>query len=140
MDNEDIKLSPYHDWSDKDFDWKSLDNAIYYLGTRCLRWGRVGLWLKEKYGTLRVSTTCAFITEYDFLHCLLYPGRAYIDWPKWVRLYIDWPIGKTLRFLGVIKLIQRYQRWVLKHFWLKAAEKWPHIREEILDEYEDYFE
>jgi hypothetical protein len=29
---------------------------------------------------------------------------------------------------------------VLKFFWKRAAKKWPHIREEILDEFFSYFE
>lgn len=139
MENE-IKLSPYHCWGDTDFDWVALNEAASYLETKCRTWGRVGVWTKEKYGTLRVSTTCAFALEYDFLHSLVYPGHVFIRWPKWVRCYIDWPLGKMLRFLGIIKLFNKYQMWVLRHFWRKAASKWPQCREEILDEFGDYFE
>lgn len=135
-DNEDVKMSPYHLWGDEEFDWKALDEASYYLQDKCRQWGRVGIWTKEKYGTLRVSTTCAFALEYDFLHSLIYPGHARIHWPRWVRCYIDWPVGKALRWLGIIKLVHKYQVWVLKHFWQKAAKKWPHIASEILDEYD----
>lgn len=137
---KEVKLSPYHSWGDADFDWKALDEASHYLEDKCRKWGRVGIWTKEKYGTLRVSTTCAFALEYDFLHSIVYPGHGYICWPKWFRCYIDWPVGKTLRFLGVLKLFNKYQLWILKYFWLKAAKKWPQVRDEILDEYEDYFE
>lgn len=137
---DEVKLSPYHDWSDTDFDWKALDEAAFYLENKCRKWGRLGIWTKEKYGTLRVSTTCAFAKSYDFLHCLVYPGRCYIRWPKWFRVYVDWPIGKTLKFLGIIWVFHKYQLWILKHFWLKAAKKWPSVATEILDEYEDYFD
>lgn len=127
----------YHDWSEEEFDWNALDEAAFYLEDKCRKWGRVGIWTKEKYGTLRVSTTCAL--EYDFLHSVIYPGHAHIRWPNWFRCYVDWPIGKVLRCLGVIKLINKYQTWILRYFWVKAASKWPHIKEEILDEYETYF-
>lgn len=135
MENDDVKLSPYHEWG-SDFDFKALDEAARYLETQTRRWGRLGIWTKEKYGTLRVSTTCAFALEYDFLHSLVYPGYASIRWPKWFRCYVDWPVGKALRWIGVIRVVHMYQVWVLKHFWKKAATKWPHIAEEILDDYE----
>lgn len=129
----------YHEWS-SDFDFDSLDAAANYLSYNCRKWGRVGIWTKEKYGTLRVSTTCAFALEYDFLHSLLWPGHARIHWPEWVRTYIDWPIGKILKWLGIIKLFNKYQMFILKYFWKRAAKKWSHIAEEILDEYEWTFE
>ena len=140
MNETDCKISPYHEWGEEDFDWKALDEAAKYLEDKCRKWGRVGIWTKEKYGTLRVSTTSAFALEYDFLHSMVYPGYARIVWPKWFRCYVDWPIGKALRFLGVIRLVNKYQTWILKHFWLKAANKWPHIKEEIMDEYDSYFD
>ena len=128
-----------HIWGDDDFDWKALDDACQYLEKNCRRWARLGVWTKEKYGTMRVSTTCAYVTEYDLLHNLIYPGYARIVWPKWFRSYIDWPLGKALGFVGIIRLIQRYQNKTLKFFWNRAAKKWPHIKEEILDEYKFYF-
>ncbi len=132
----DAKLSPCHIWGDPDFDWEALDKASTYLQKNCKRWARLGLWTKEKYGTLRVSTTCAYFTEYDFIHHIFYPGYAYYPWPKWFRTYIDWPFGKLMGKLGVVWLLQKYQHKVLRFFWLRAATKWPHISEEILDEYE----
>lgn len=134
-----MKISPYHEWG-SDFDFKALDEAAHYIQNKSRKWARVGIWTKEKYGTLRVSTTCAFAMEYDFLYSLIYPGHVYIRWPKWVRCYIDWPIGKLCRYLGIISILRKYQMWTLKRFWLKAANKWPQCREEILDEFGDYFE
>lgn len=128
-------MGSYHEWG-TDFDFKSLDEAAYYIEHNCKRWARLGLWTKEKYGTLRVSTTCAYFMEYDFIHHIFYPGHAYYRLPKWFRQYIDRPVGKVMRRLGVIFVLQKYQYAVLKYFWKKAAKKWPHIAEEILDEYE----
>jgi len=128
-----------HLWGDEDFDWNALDKASDYLYTQCRRWARLGIWTKEKYGTLRVSTTCAYFLEYDFIHHLFYPGYASYVLPRWFRTYIDWPTGKILKKLGIIRLVQMYQNKVLKFFWLRAAKKWPHISEEILDEFNFYF-
>jgi len=136
MSSSNVRMCPYHLWGDTDMDWKGLDDARYYLQDNCRRYARLGLWVKEKYGTLRVSTTCAYFAEYDFIYHIFYPGYAYYQWPKWFRMYIDWPVGKVMRKIGVVRLLQIYQHWVLKHFWLRAATKWPHIAEEILDEYD----
>lgn len=129
-------MGTHHIWGDEDFDWSALNDACWYLERRCRQFGRMGVWVKEKYGTLRVSTTCAYFTEYDFIHHIFYPGFVWYRWPKWFRVYIDWPVAKFLSKIGVVGLIQRYQTFVLKFFWKRAAKKWPHIAEEILDEYD----
>lgn len=138
--HNEVIMSPCHIWGDEDFDWKALDEAAEYLSKNVRRWARLGIWTKEKYGTLRVSTTCAYFTEYDFLHRWVKPGHAWYQWPKWVRQYIDWPFGKVMKWMGVVRLLQKWQHLVLKFFWKRAAKKWPHISEEILDEYSFYFE
>ena len=128
-------MGNYHEWG-SDFDFKALDEASIYITSSCRRWARLGIWTKEKYGTLRVSTTCAYFLEHDLIHSFVYPGYFMYQWPTWFRVYIDWPFGKLMRCLGVIWLLQKWQRVVLKYFWKRAAKKWPHIAEEILDEYE----
>ena len=129
-----------HIWGDPDFDWDALNDACSYVERRCRQFARLGVWTKEKYGTMRVSTTCAYFTEYDFLHHIFYPGHVRYYWPSWVRRYIDHPVGNVLNFVGILGLVQRYQNAVLKYFWKRAAKKWPHISAEILDEYSFYFE
>lgn len=125
----------YHDWSDTTFDWKSLDSACKYLEKNCKRWSRLGIHTKEKYGTMRVSTTVAWFTEHDFIHHFFYPGYCRYVWPRWFRKYVDWPVGKLMSILGVVNVIQWYQTKVLKFFWLRTAKKWPHIKNEIMDGY-----
>jgi hypothetical protein len=100
----------------------------------------MGIWTKEKYGTMRVSTTCAYFIEYDFIHNIFYPGYCSYQFPRWFRVHVDWPIGKFLGKIGIVRLLQRYQTAVLKYFWKRAAKKWPHIAEEILDKYGVYFD
>ncbi len=128
-------MANYHEWG-SNFDFNALDDAGNYLHVNCRRWARMGIWVKEKWGTLRVSTTCACFTEIDFIHRLFYPGYAHYMFPRWFRQYVDWPFGKLMRILGVVWLLQKWQRTVLKYFWNRAAKKWPHVAEEILDDYE----
>lgn len=134
-----VKVSPCHIWGDIDFDWNALHQAESYLSRRCRQFGRIGLWTKEKYGTLRVDTMCAFVSQFDFIHSLVKPGHAYYRWPKWFRKYVDWPLGHVMDKIGIVWLIRKYQQMVLKYFWKRAAKKWPHIADEILDEYDFYF-
>lgn len=53
-----------HDWSEEDFDWNALNQACYYVEKRCRQFARLGVWTKEKWGTMRVSLTCAFWGEW----------------------------------------------------------------------------
>jgi replicative DNA helicase Mcm len=40
-----------HNWGDKDFDWKGLDEAITFIETNLVRWGRINVTqAKEKFG------------------------------------------------------------------------------------------
>jgi len=124
-----------HLWGDKDFDWKSLDEAGHYLEKQCRRWARLGVHTKEKYGTLRVDTCGAYWSSWP-IHGWVYPGHHYYQWPRWMISKLEYPMWNVFSFMGVTSLVNTYQRSVLKHFWKKAANKWPHIAEEILDEYE----
>lgn len=137
MDKE-IKYAPCHIWGDKDFDWAALDEASIYLETKCRRWARLGIRTKEKYGTLRMCTTCAYWSYWP-IYDLVYPGRMYYRWPKWVMGWIEYPLAEVFMFLRITQLVNCYQNAVLRHFWKKAAKKWPHIAAEILVEYDWYF-
>jgi len=125
----------YHEWGDKDFDWDALNEAAWYLQNRCRQFARMGIYTKEKYGTLRVSTTSAYWTYWP-VHSLVYPGYCYYQWPKWMITYIEYPLAKLFMAIGITKLVNKYQHAVLKYFWKRAAKKWPHIAEEILGEYD----
>lgn len=128
-----------HDWSEETFDWNSLNQAVRYLDARCRQFARLGIWTKEKWGTLRVSTTCAFMTQWSPIQDIIYPGYVRYMFPRWFRQYVDRPLGICLDALGIIWIVQRYQAAVLKYFWKRAAKKWPHISKEILAEYKHYF-
>ena len=133
MKDEELPYSPYHEWGDQDFDWKSLDDACIYLSKNCKRWARLGVWTKEKYGTMRVTV---WMGLYEPFQNLIYPGYARAMFPRWFRHYIDFPLGDLIHFLRISKPIYWYQLQVLKFFWKRAAKKWPHIAAEILDDYD----
>lgn len=128
-------MGNYHQWGDTDFDWKALDDASYYIQDNCRRYARLGLWTKEKYGTLRISDTCAY-WNYWPIHSLFYPGHAYYRWNKRLIGWMEYPLAEVFMFLRITRLVNWYQKAVLKFFWTRAAKKWPHISEEILDEYD----
>jgi hypothetical protein len=123
-----------HDWSEDDFDFASLNKAANYLHDRCRQFARMGVHTKEKWGTLRVSTTLAY-WNYWPVYSLFYPGYCYYHWPRWLVRYMEHPLAEVFMSLGVTRLVNRYQTWVLKYFWKRAAKKWPHISKEILNEY-----
>jgi hypothetical protein len=121
------RLAPCHQWGD-DFDWKALDEAGYYI-QESVKWCRLGIHWKEKYGTLRVSPWFFNGT----LHSLIYPNCAYSWFPGWLWRF---DIEVLSKFLGIFKRpIQYIQTKVLKRAYKKAVEKWPHIKKEILEDY-----
>jgi len=126
-----------HIWGDKSFDWDALDEACIYLTKNCRRWARLGVWTKEKYGTMRVTV---WMGMHEPIQTILWPGHCRAYMPRWFRTYVDFPLGDFLRWSRLDKPIYWWQTKVLKFFWKRAAKKWPHITTEILDEYEFYFE
>ena len=125
-----------HTWGD---DWfkkngKDLDDACEYLEKNCRRWARFGIHTKEKYGTLRVSTTVAYWSYWP-VHGMFYPGYCYYRWPHKMIRYVEYPLAALFRKTRITRLVCMYQTAVLKFFWKRAAKKWPNIAEEILDEY-----
>lgn len=121
---------PHHEWGDEDFDWGALYKARNYirLNTRHVR---LGLHMKEKWGTLRVSVW-PFIGN---LHSILYPGYMYNQYKyAWMWKADCWLRRHCPQW--IVRKVQRWQLLALKKAWLEAADLWPHIREEILDEYD----
>ena len=120
-----------HSWDDKDFKYRDdLDEAGMYISTRCVQFARLGVWSKEKWGILRITTR--YFDSRTPLNSLTYPGHAFYRLPEWVHS-IDCIVGKVTDLLRVP--IHWYQHQVLKFFWKRAAKKWPHIKDEIMEEY-----
>lgn len=129
------EYAPYHVWGD-DFDFGAVEDAGHYISTNCQKWARFGVHTKEKYGTLRVSTLYWSCWP---VHSVVYPKHYFYQWSKkWIG-WVEYPLAELFMFLRVTRLVNWYQDQVLKHFWLKAADKWPHVKEEILDEFRWYF-
>lgn len=94
----------------------------------CLfRYGRISVrQSKEKYGTVRVYCSLGYYGFYD----MLYPGRVWVHWPRWLH-GLDLKYGSAvMRVLN--KIIVPYHKFVYRRAYKKAIEKYPAIRENIL--------
>lgn len=122
-------MGNYHDWSEKDFDWKGLSKAEDIIRF-WFKLARIGCHSKEKYGTLRV-------TPYFFdgtIHTLMYPGFVYCQYNflRSQRWYLDiyfWP--KFFKYTGLGYLIYYCQIPFYTLAYYIAMKKYPHIAEEI---------
>lgn len=125
---------PHHDWSDKNFDWKGLNDAIDYCMNFWKKYGRIGSHCKEKYGTFRDH-----IYMWDGgLHSLLYPGYVRI-----VNDFIYWKLDKYIikpftKYTGLHKLGLWYQSKVYNYAVQKMCKKYPHITDEIVSDLDGY--
>lgn len=126
-----------HTWGDEDFDWESLDKAINYVVDFNRRWSRLPVHGKEKWGSMRLE--CVF---WGFsLVWLLWPGYMFKpkNCPSWLfhldqNLAYKWPVYRLLINWWFIP----YQMWIFKLSHTRACKKWPHIKEEIMDEADLY--
>lgn len=115
-----------HDWSEKDFDWKGLDEAIYYLQKNLLK-GRIQVrQAKEKFGQARIYCNLGL---YQF-HCITHPGHCFSRYPKWLWKW-DCVVGtKIVRCFNW--LVIPFHKWLYRKVYSNAVKKWPHLKEEIL--------
>ena len=116
---------PYHEWGDEDFDWDSLYKAES-LGRKILKFFRIGVHSKEKYGTIRWSMYLFNGT----MHSLTHPGYVSSQYPKWL-----WSFDvkrKPLRFLKFI--ILPLQKVAIKLMFIYLTKKFPHIIDEIISD------
>lgn len=119
---------PYHDWSEENFDWKSLNKAIdiIYFWTR--HFGRFGGQLKEKFGCIRFYV---FFSD-GTLYSLCKPGYYYYRWPRWFMKIDHKVIRPIVRGSGLLWLIHKWQAFIYKLAYKRAVDKYPHLRDEIL--------
>lgn len=125
---------PYHNWSEEDFDWKGLSEAIHYITTYLRRYGKIMAHGKEKYGTARIY--CHF--GYLSLHGLVYPAYVSNQFPKWLWNFDCEYIAPVLRKLFE-KSFVKWQMFIYNRAYQNALKKWPTLREEILCD-ADYLE
>jgi hypothetical protein len=121
-----LKGGLMHRWGDEGVDWQGLSDAAKFIAVNLRRWGRISVMdYKEKFGTVRVYCSLGW---YQF-HCLVYPGYAYNQWPKWLWK-LDCMYGsKVMSLLNY--LIVPYHEWLYKEVYKLAVNKWPHLSEEI---------
>lgn len=127
------KNCPYHEWGEEDFDWAALSQAGELIYNRC-RKARLGIHWKEKYGTLRVSPW----PFSGMLHSLIWPGYVYNQYKwKWmwrVDCFLAHKIMPLWPFRHLHNFIVRKQVQVLADAYTEAVQKFPHIKDEILDD------
>lgn len=125
---------PHHDWSDDDFDWKSLNKAINTIHKLCVRYGRIGIHSKEKFGTHRCSTY--FFSGH--FHDLTHPGYVASRYPKWLWKLDIYHSPKFFKYTGLTWLIRKYQALVYKLVFLYVCTKYLHIVDEIVSDVDGY--
>lgn len=117
-----------HDWSDKNFDWKSLNLAIDYMHNYMKKYARIGVHSKEKWGTARLY--CYFYE--GSLHSLTHPGYVYSQYPNWLWSFDIFYIRPFCQKIGLVKLVQWWQKKIYIKAYKNAVKKWPNIKKEIL--------
>lgn len=117
---------PRHDWGDETFDWKSLYNAERDL-VKILRFFRIGVHSKEKYGTLRAS-----IYFWDGgLHNLIWPGYVYVQ-NRFLYFKLDrYVIKPIMKYTGLLNLGVRIQKFGYRLAYAYIILKYSHIVDEL---------
>ena len=116
-----------HDWSDKTFDWDSLDKAIDFIDTNLVRWGRINVvQSKEKFGTARVYCTLGWTQ----LHSITHPRSAFSRYPQWLWNW-DCTYGTKLIPALFNWIVIPYHKWLYKTVYYLAYKKYPNLKTEI---------
>lgn len=120
-----------HRWGDADVDWKGINDAAYFIGDFCRKWGRMPVRdMKEKYGTVRVYTSIGVNCFLNITH----PGYVhYRSYPRWAMIFDINHGAKVLRWSGLAWLFREIiHPHVYRLAYKKALQKWPHLKKEIL--------
>lgn len=130
-------MGNYHQWGDKDFDWDAMEHCLHYFYIGLVKFGRMDVRLKEKYGTLRVDGS---LGSRITLSQLIWPGYCYLQYTKskfyHQIFYIDETIIPAIfKYTGLGKLMFKYQKLVWNVTTLYCVNKYPHITEEITDDF-----
>jgi hypothetical protein len=117
-----------HNWSETDFDWEGLNNAIYEIAIPLRKIGRVNVYdFKEKWGQARIS--CGF--GFPMVHNILYPGYAFKQYKHQWMWALDCYHGHKVTWLINLVAIP-FQKWFYRYLYKKAVFNHPHLRQEIL--------
>lgn len=121
-----------HSWGDTDMDWEGLNDAGRYIARYCKTRAWMRIHWKEKWGCIRFEYTYSSLFE-NPIHSIIWPGHLFIRYSNRM-LRIDKMLGSILTTLRITRAIRSYQTWVFKRAIRNAVKKWPHIREEILED------
>ncbi len=107
-----------HEWGDNDYDWKGLNEAMTFIRSYVRRHSLCTLSMKEKYGTIRyermmppyVWRSVPFFVANFWFNCSLYNKWAEYGWSTLVDA-----------------------------IW-EAQKKWPHLKDEIMEDLASYEE
>ena len=118
-----------HDWSETDFDWEGLNGAINLI-TKRLRWWRIGVHSKEKYGRADISVQFGW----RCLHDIIWPGYCFRQWRKC-------PLGEMLwhfdiyvwprLFVPLNWIVAPIHRAAYRRAYRAADKRWPHLHDEV---------
>ena len=124
-----MKLRTTHFLGDPTFDWVALYEAGYYIQNNASKWLRLFIHINDKYGTIYYTVRYGI----NSLHGLIYPCYIYNQFPKWLfNLDVNY-IYRLFDFDFLQNIIIKCQKFFLKRIILKACEKWPTVKNEILD-------
>lgn len=116
-----------HNWGDETFDWNGLDEAIDFIHTNLVRWGRIGVrQSKEKFGCARIY--CSF--GFNQLFSITHPGYAYSRYPQWLW---NWDCVWGSRIIPWLFnwWVVPYHKWLYRKVYELACKKWAHLTTEI---------
>ena len=114
-----------HFWGEENFDWSSLQKAVNHYWFWMYHFAGMCLYTKEKYGTLRLEN--------------FWLGKVYLT--IYIKPYsFSNILCKTINTIFPQKVIAQYQLLVFNIATLIAIKKWPHIKNEIMDDiyFDDY--
>lgn len=114
----------YHEWGDEDFDWEGLGDAEIFIRDLSIRFARLSIGTKEKYGSIRYQR---------FLPIEKYFERERLRGePRYVFLSrkLFWKFGNKIYNLYSFKLRMQVF-YIIVYF---ACRKYPHIASEIVDD------
>lgn len=112
----------YHRWGEEGVDWAGIDDAANFIGDYLTKRRVCVQDVKEKWGTVRVY--CHF--GYYSLYNIIYPRRIYLKGKFSFLSHISVP-----RWVNRLFIVP-YQEKAYRKAYLLAIQKWPHLREEIL--------
>jgi len=122
-----------HFWGDEWFEKNGKDfaDAVEYADKHLRVYGRMNVYVKEKYGTLRVQ---GYLSWDGMLHSLIYPGHPYIRFPQALYFLDRNLFFYIFKFTGFRYTVRAFQRAITNYTFQKLCKKYPHMINEIMDD------